>query len=107
MDPKAFLFMGLCGEREHDGQPGAVMVDSARGHAKYTPLPEIEPPALRQALAEQMKPDQLYVLHLKDGNVHVFAYPRARAQAELLSGRMDALAAPSPSTNALAATEGD
>lgn len=88
MDPTAFVYMALSGERECGC--GAVVVDTAKCHAKYTKIDEIDPPTLRTQLAEQMQknPQSLYILQRAEAHMHVFTYPRERAMQQLKDGTL-------------------
>lgn len=88
MDPEAFVYMALSSEGEVG--KGAVVVDSANCHAKYTALSDIEPAAVRERLGEQIErqPENLWVVHKTDAHLHVFAYPRSRAVAKMRAGSL-------------------
>lgn len=99
MDPTAFVYMALSAEREFGGDdddwearphPGVVVVDAAACHAKYTPIDEVQPEAVRTQLREQMRPGTLYVVSKTAKHLHVFAFPRARALAQLRAGTLPA-----------------
>ena len=93
MDPTAFVFMALSGEGEHGPSSGAVVVDAARGHAKYTLFDQLEPAGMRKQMREQADahPGNLYVLSKTDKHMHVFAYPRDRAAQQLRDGTLPRL----------------
>lgn len=95
MDPEAFVYMALSSEGECG--PGAVVVDSAQGHAKYVPLTQIEPAGLRKRIQEQIEeePDNLYIISRTDTHMHVFTYSRKRAVHKLQEGSLE-LKAPDP-----------
>lgn len=93
MDPEAFVFMALSSEGEHG--PGAVVVDPANCCAKYVGIGDLEPPAVRQQLGEQIQkqPENLWVVQKTVEHLHVFAYPRAMAMRKLQAGALPQLEA--------------
>ena len=97
MDPTAFVYMALSGESEYQQRScGAVVVDAASCHAKFTLLADIEPAAVRTQLAEQLRihPNNLYILNKTAEHMHVFAYPRDRALQQARDGMLPTLAPP-------------
>lgn len=96
MDPAAFVYMALSGENEFGRCSGAVIVDTAHCHAKFTLLADIQPHSVSMQLSQSMTadPSNLYILHTTNDHMHVFAYPRDRAMQQLKDGLLPTLAAP-------------
>lgn len=91
MDPAAFVYMALSGEQELGA--GAVVVDTAKCHAKYVKLEALEPAHVRKQLGEQMSrdPDTLFILQRTEEHLHVFTYPKQRALQRMKEGSLPAL----------------
>ena len=91
MDPEAFVYMALSSEGEVG--LGAVVVDAANCHARYTPLAELQPAAMRERLGEQIRnnPNNIYVVNKTEQHLHVFAYPRERAVRKMQQGALPML----------------
>lgn len=91
MDPTAFVFMALSGEQELG--PGAVIVDTARCHAKFYKLEDLEPANLRSQMSTQLEkdPHNLYILQKTPEHMHVFTYLRSRALDEIRCGTLPTL----------------
>ena len=90
MDPTAFVYMGLSGEQTYGKSTGAVIVDNAKGHAKYTLLGDIQPPEVCTPLTEQVTKNtqNLYIVQVTAEHLHVFAYPREQALRQLKDGSL-------------------
>lgn len=91
MNVQGFVYMAMSSEDDETRGTGVVLVDTDRGHARYTPCAELEPPAMRQQMQAALEADLLtnfFILQKTATHVHVFTYPRDQAYQELKSGTL-------------------